>query len=163
MKNRPNPRLSTLTRSEALQLLGLDASATESQIRSAFRAAAKQHHPDVGGDAEMFKRITEAHDVLKGAVPPAPEAVPTSRAPARTAEPDVEEVRAPDLQSALRQVIEIAHLHHHRLYKRVRIRIISRTGPYEMFLEDLLFDAGTGRDILSGPAPLPTRSAWDED
>ena len=163
MTKRRNPRPSTLTRSEALQLLGLDFSATESQIRSAFRAAAKQHHPDVGGDAEMFKRITEAYDVLKGVVQAAPEAAPRPSPTTRPAEPGVEEIRASDLAAALRQVIALAHLHPHRLYHSVRVRIISRTGPYEVDLEDLLFDAGTGRDILSGPAPLPPRSAWDEE
>lgn len=32
-----------------------------------YRAAAKIHHPDTGGDAETFRRLTEARDVLQGA------------------------------------------------------------------------------------------------
>lgn len=31
-----------------------------------FRRMAKEHHPDVGGDPEMFRRITAARDVLLG-------------------------------------------------------------------------------------------------
>lgn len=30
----------------------------------AYRSAVKQHHPDAGGDPEMFRRITEARDLL---------------------------------------------------------------------------------------------------
>lgn len=33
-------------------------------INSAYRAAAKQHHPDAGGDPDAFRRITEARDLL---------------------------------------------------------------------------------------------------
>lgn len=35
-----------------------------SQIKSAYRKAAKKAHPDAGGTQEMFLRIKEAHDVL---------------------------------------------------------------------------------------------------
>jgi len=67
-----------ITLSEARQLLGLDPSSTMEQARSAFRAAAKQYHPDKGGDPEMFKRVTEAYEVLTGKLTPAgaPERAP---------------------------------------------------------------------------------------
>jgi len=35
-----------------------------SQIKSAYRKAAKKAHPDAGGTQEMFLRIKEAHDTL---------------------------------------------------------------------------------------------------
>ncbi|WP_298694191.1 DnaJ domain-containing protein [uncultured Sulfuricurvum sp.] len=35
-----------------------------SQIKSAYRKAAKQAHPDAGGSQEMFIRIKEACDAL---------------------------------------------------------------------------------------------------
>lgn len=31
-----------------------------------FRAAAKEHHPDAGGDPDLFRRIVEANDIVKG-------------------------------------------------------------------------------------------------
>jgi hypothetical protein len=33
-------------------------------IQLAYRVAAKHHHPDAGGDAELFRRLTEARDLL---------------------------------------------------------------------------------------------------
>lgn len=46
-------------------VLGVDPTATSEQIKTAYRKLARQHHPDSGGDAEKFKQVTEAYDVLK--------------------------------------------------------------------------------------------------
>jgi len=48
-------------------VLGIDPTATSEQIKTAYRKLARQHHPDSGGDAEKFKQVTEAYDVLKDA------------------------------------------------------------------------------------------------
>src|SRR2546426_11644132 len=48
-------------------LLGVARSATDEQIRSAYRKLARQYHPDVNSAsdaAERFKAITEAYEVL---------------------------------------------------------------------------------------------------
>lgn len=45
-------------------ILGIDESASESDIKTAFRKLAMKHHPDKGGDAEQFKKINEAYQVL---------------------------------------------------------------------------------------------------
>ena len=46
-------------------ILGVDKGASEDDIKRAFRRAAHQHHPDkAGGDAEKFKEINEAYQVL---------------------------------------------------------------------------------------------------
>ena len=47
-------------------VLGLPLSGTLeiTQIKSAYRKAAKKAHPDAGGTQEMFLRIKEAHDTL---------------------------------------------------------------------------------------------------
>jgi hypothetical protein len=37
------------------------------QVARAYRAAAARLHPDAGGDAELFRRLTEARDLLLGA------------------------------------------------------------------------------------------------
>jgi hypothetical protein len=51
-------------RTTALKILGLPIAATMSQIKAAYRIKAKQVHPDVGGTAAMFERLTAAYDVL---------------------------------------------------------------------------------------------------
>src|SRR5436309_11327865 len=48
-------------------LLGVARTATDEQIRSAYRKLARQYHPDVSkesGAPEKFKQITEAYEVL---------------------------------------------------------------------------------------------------
>jgi hypothetical protein len=44
------------------ETLGVKADATKGDIRNAFRALSKIHHPDVGGSAEDFKRLRDAYD-----------------------------------------------------------------------------------------------------
>lgn len=50
------------------ELLGIAQTATEADIKAAFKSKAKQYHPDINptpdGEA-MFKRINEAYEVLK--------------------------------------------------------------------------------------------------
>lgn len=50
--------------SAALHLLGLDGTANPDDIKKQYRTLAKQHHPDVGGDVEQFKKISAAYRVL---------------------------------------------------------------------------------------------------
>lgn len=44
------------------EILGVSADAGLSDIRKAYRRLAGQHHPDVGGDAAMFTKISDAHE-----------------------------------------------------------------------------------------------------
>jgi len=45
-------------------ILGVSKSASPDEIRVAFRKKAHEHHPDKGGNAEKFKEINEANQVL---------------------------------------------------------------------------------------------------
>lgn len=52
------------------QLLGISATATDAEIKSAFRKQARKYHPDVNtepGAEERFKDINEANETLKDA------------------------------------------------------------------------------------------------
>jgi molecular chaperone DnaJ len=44
--------------------LGVSESATEKEIKAAYRRLSKKHHPDSGGDEEKFKDVSAAWDVL---------------------------------------------------------------------------------------------------
>jgi len=50
--------------SDLYQRLGLKRGASPDEIKKAYRGLAREHHPDKGGDPEMFKGIQEAHEVL---------------------------------------------------------------------------------------------------
>ena len=59
--------LKTLTPEEhCRELLGLplDRRLSEGEIHRAYKLLAKRAHPDAGGDAEDFLKISAAHDVL---------------------------------------------------------------------------------------------------
>lgn len=44
--------------------LGVPASATAQEIKTAYRRLARTHHPDRGGDEAKFRRLTEAYETL---------------------------------------------------------------------------------------------------
>lgn len=46
------------------EVLGVPRDADTSDIRKAFLKLSRVHHPDKGGDAEMFKKVSTAHEVL---------------------------------------------------------------------------------------------------
>ncbi|MBI1908416.1 molecular chaperone DnaJ [Candidatus Uhrbacteria bacterium] len=45
-------------------MLGITKSASQDEIKAAFRKLAHQHHPDKGGDEAKFKEINEAYQIL---------------------------------------------------------------------------------------------------
>jgi curved DNA-binding protein CbpA len=47
------------------EILGVKEDASAREINAAFRRLVKKHHPDKGGDAATFQRVTEAYNVLK--------------------------------------------------------------------------------------------------
>jgi molecular chaperone DnaJ len=51
-------------RKDYYETLGLPRTASQDDIRKAFRKLAGENHPDKGGDAEKFKEINHAHQVL---------------------------------------------------------------------------------------------------
>ena len=53
-------------RADALRLLGLESGATKPMIKRAYRRLAKDHHPDLGGDAQAFHRLEAAYRLLMG-------------------------------------------------------------------------------------------------
>ncbi|HEX3483841.1 MAG TPA: DnaJ domain-containing protein [Micropepsaceae bacterium] len=58
------PQSSTMSRAEALKVLGLEEGASETEIRAAHRRLILQTHPDKGGTSYLAAKINEAKDVL---------------------------------------------------------------------------------------------------
>ena len=52
------------SRADALAVLGLKVGASAEAIKRAHRRLVKQHHPDMGGSAEAFRRVNEAYQRL---------------------------------------------------------------------------------------------------
>lgn len=46
------------------KLLGVDKGASKEDIRKAFTKLAKEHHPDIGGDAEIYMAMQAAYKRL---------------------------------------------------------------------------------------------------
>ncbi|MGH0004275.1 J domain-containing protein [Pseudovibrio ascidiaceicola] len=58
----------TMKISDALSILGLSSGATQDEIKSAYKGAAKKYHPDLNpAGAEMMKLVNAAFDVLRDA------------------------------------------------------------------------------------------------
>jgi molecular chaperone DnaJ len=56
-----------MTKQEAYNTLGLNQSANEREVKSAYRRLAKEYHPDkTDGDDTQFKKISEAYAILSG-------------------------------------------------------------------------------------------------
>ena len=46
------------------EVLGISKTASEEEIKKAYRQLSLKHHPDRGGDAEKFKQLSEAYETL---------------------------------------------------------------------------------------------------
>jgi hypothetical protein len=57
-------RPARMSRQEALQVLGLDESATREDVQREYRRLMRKVHPDLGGSSYLAAKINEAKDVL---------------------------------------------------------------------------------------------------
>ncbi|MFC7202244.1 DnaJ domain-containing protein [Haloferax namakaokahaiae] len=64
-RQRPPQSRNGMNRDKALRTLGLDADATQADIKDAYRRLVKETHPDSkSGDQEAFKRVSKAYERL---------------------------------------------------------------------------------------------------
>ena len=47
------------------KVLGIEKAASNNEIKNAFKKKAMQYHPDKGGDETMFKKMSDAYEILK--------------------------------------------------------------------------------------------------
>ena len=74
------------------EVLSLGANATVEDVKTAYHRLARTHHPDRGGDTDLFQRISAAHAALVGpssSVLPYGGALCPSRSPANASRKDV--------------------------------------------------------------------------
>lgn len=53
-----------MNRTEAARLLGIRTDASEEEVNVAYKKMAKKHHPDLGGDTQMFQKVLEAKETM---------------------------------------------------------------------------------------------------
>jgi len=46
------------------QTLDVPPAATQEEVKLAYRALSRLHHPDLGGDKDTYQKITEAYAIL---------------------------------------------------------------------------------------------------
>merc|ERR1719398_424832 len=56
--------ISQMHEQSAYAILGVDATATDNEIRKAYMTAAREAHPDKGGDKQMFQDINNAYEKI---------------------------------------------------------------------------------------------------
>ena len=56
----------SMTKKEALEILGLDESATKEDIIKSHQKLIKKNHPDIGGSDWVTKKLNKARDILLG-------------------------------------------------------------------------------------------------
>lgn len=47
------------------KILNVSKTASQDEIKNAYKKMVREHHPDRGGDQELFKKINEAYETLK--------------------------------------------------------------------------------------------------
>jgi hypothetical protein len=62
VKNRLEKWLHALSESDPYQTLGLSPQATDAELKDRFRALARMHHPDHGGQEEHMRQINDAYE-----------------------------------------------------------------------------------------------------
>ncbi len=60
----------TESRSSYYEVLRVAVTATDKEIKVAYRRAARTAHPDHGGDAAAFRQVTAAYETLIDPTPP---------------------------------------------------------------------------------------------
>ena len=59
-------RKNSMTRKEALDILGLNENATKKEINDSYQKLMKKNHPDLGGSDWITKKLNEAREILLG-------------------------------------------------------------------------------------------------
>jgi DnaJ-class molecular chaperone len=73
------------------EILDIPVSASEMEIKKAYRSACQKHHPDKGGDTHRFTQIQKAYDILSNEV----------RRRIYDSSGYTEEIRTPDIESQM--------------------------------------------------------------
>jgi curved DNA-binding protein CbpA len=148
------------------QTLGLNANASEDEVRAAYRRLVQLHHPDHnGGSAESarrFEAVQEAYAQIKRARPAAPRSAANRSRPGpppASVDPDVES-RLADLERELRQA-HLARENARRAARRVAAQSAQR--PSDEELGYVTTDDSFSKILSDAAAELSDRFAQARD
>jgi len=115
----------TPTADDLYAVLGVDKTASPKEIREAYQRQAMEHHPDRGGDAELFKLIQRAYAICKD---PAKRAEYDSTGVVPGTDPDRDTAEAM-VKSAVLALLQVQHvkLEYLDIVKSVSIDMLRKT------------------------------------
>ena len=97
--------IAELQESRIYSILGIASTASDSEVKRAYKIMAMQLHPDKGGDTELFQQLTDAYErilerrgINKNVAEPAAESVTTVNR--EKAEPQCEKPKPPESRGA---------------------------------------------------------------
>lgn len=137
-------------------ILGLAKTATAAEIKKSYKKLASAHHPDKGGDAEKFKTVKEAYEVLSDTERRAlyDRTGTSTYRPGNSTQP-----RQDDINDILRQMREAAMRQHANAVPIVNLRIPIKEAFNGMKIPIEVFGQSVGYQLRPG---LPTGVSYTD-
>lgn len=119
-------------------ILGVSRNASDNDIKKAYRKLAMKHHPDKGGDGQLFAKINQAYDTLKD---PQKKAVYDNPAPERQSQQwHTNNVNSSNMEDIFASMFG----HRNSAHRQQRFRNPDITVAADVEIKDVI----TGKNVL---------------